>query len=240
MRKVTPGILTAFSLITLMVISSCTMNIGEINAGASSGSTSSSGSSSSSGGSLYIFDDFNREDSATVGNGWAEWETNGCAASINGNRLILTGSNDNGYMASSEIYKNIVTISGNIRIKVKFSPDSASSFCLLCICNDSDKTAYYGRVFGTIFTIDSTESALLSGSSFPLTAGATYDLIFVKEGISLTLAITNTTNASDNCLISCNDDKHNSFNRVGIKGGYRDMSSTDAKSYIDDLTIKSF
>jgi hypothetical protein len=182
-----------------------------------------------------LSDDFNRVDSADVGNGWAFVNASGSpasSASISGNELLLTGGNT---LYKCAILDRSISLTGDFRVTFDFSFPGVLSFIYLYVVEaDMDRYAM-GFQPGSLGIFK--DGTGIGGVSPTLDAADSFSMEIIREAADITVVLTDAT-TGDHWEYSAADDSYYDFASINLWGGYF-VDSTASSVAVDDFVLQT-
>lgn len=185
-------------------------------------------------------DDFNRADSATVGNGWIE--SVAAVWSILSNKLRHTPNNSS-YL-TQQAWRPTTENFANGIISVEWKRSSTSQYPIICARKQAGADTYYmAWLFGssTIYlskVVSGTRTDLTSKSVSALsTTGNTFKFTFTLDGSTLTLTVDGITNPGFIDEITTTDSSITATGQSGLSGATGSGPTLDYDNFSAAMTI---
>lgn len=189
---------------------------------------------------MAFTDDFNRADSATVGNGWIE--SVDAVWSILSNKLRHTPNNSN-YL-TQQIWRPTSEDFANGIISVEWTRSSTSQYPIICARKQAGVTTYYmaGLISSSMIVI----SKVVSGARTDLTdkvvsalttTANTFKFTFTMSGSSLTLRVDGVTNPGYIDEITWTDSSITAAGQSGLSGATGAGPTLDYDNFSATMTV---
>jgi len=182
-------------------------------------------------------DDFNRADSASVGNGWNELDgLDGSAVTLTGNMARLTSGSNGG--ASTMVYNAVFSGDCSIVMTVNFASPSSYRLQLVLLPAVANPTTqnYVMLLFGGRAYIYKDYSVMASSDLLSgMTTGRDYLITFTKVSAILTIIAKDKASEAEVSASYTDSAPYNDFTGISLRNN---MVNSETVT-IDDFTIQS-